>query len=293
MEMHQVRYFLALCGTLNFTRAAEQCNVSQPSLTRAIKKLEEELGGPLFRRERNLTHLTSLGRMTKPHLERLMEASEAARAGAVNYSTLEKATLTLGIMCTIGPTRLIGFIDRLRKEIPALELKLRDAPGGRLIDEMMTGDMEVALIGLPEYPERFDTRTLYSERYVVAFPGGHRFEKMNAVPLRELDQEDYLVRTNCEYPEYFDKLGLPKHHKVNVRYESERESWVQSLILAGMGCSAMPEFLVMLPGIGTRTLIEPDIRREITLVTVGGRRYSPPVQALIRLAAGHDWAASA
>ena len=82
--------------------------------------------------------------MTKPHLARLMEASEAARAGAVDFTSLKKATLTLGIMCTIGPARLIGFIDRLRKEIPALELKLRDAPGGALVEEMMTGDIEVA-----------------------------------------------------------------------------------------------------------------------------------------------------
>jgi len=64
--MHQIRYFLAVCETLNFTRAAEACNVSQPSLTRAIKGLEDELGGPLFRRERNNTHLTGLGETTRP-----------------------------------------------------------------------------------------------------------------------------------------------------------------------------------------------------------------------------------
>ena len=79
MEMHQVRYFVALCETLNFTRAAEKCNVTQPSLTRAIKLLEEELGGPLFNRERNQTHLTELGRMMEPHLR---EVIEQARHGA-------------------------------------------------------------------------------------------------------------------------------------------------------------------------------------------------------------------
>src|SRR3712207_8365018 len=69
VEMHQVRYFVALCETLNFTRAAERCNVAQPSLTRAIKLLEDELGGPLFNRERNRTHLTELGRMMEPRSE--------------------------------------------------------------------------------------------------------------------------------------------------------------------------------------------------------------------------------
>ena len=71
MEMHQVRYFLALCETLNFTRAAEICNVSQPALTRAVRKLEEELGGLLLRREHKLTHLTDFGRLVRPHLEQM------------------------------------------------------------------------------------------------------------------------------------------------------------------------------------------------------------------------------
>ena len=293
MEMHQVRYFLALCETLNFTRAAEKCNVAQPSLTRAIKKLEEELGGALFRRERKLTHCTDLGRLMRPHFERMVEASEAARAESQDFSTMETATLNLGVMCTIGPVRLIGFIERLRAEVPALELRLKDAPGKRLVDEMMAGKIDIALIGLPEFPERFDTQSLYGERYIVAFARGHRFEKMNTVPLHELDQEDYLLRMNCEYPDHFDALGTPSPVKVNVRYRSERETWVQSLILAGMGCAVMPEFLPILPGIATRILTEPEIQREISLVTVSGRQYSPPVQAFIRLAQRYDWGASA
>ena len=91
MEMHQVRYFLAVCETLNFTRAAEACNVAQPSLTRAVKKLEDELGGELFRRERNQTHLTELGRLMKPHLETIYGASEAAKAEADSFNSLDHA----------------------------------------------------------------------------------------------------------------------------------------------------------------------------------------------------------
>ena len=69
MEMHQIRYFLAVSKTLNFTRAAEECHVSQPSLTRAIKLLEDEFGGELFRRERNLSHLTELGQRMLPLIQ--------------------------------------------------------------------------------------------------------------------------------------------------------------------------------------------------------------------------------
>jgi len=292
MEMHQFRYFLALCETLNFTRAAEQCNVSQPSLTRAIKKLEDELGGPLFRRERKLTHLTDLGRLMRPQFQKLIDASEQARNDAEDYYSLEQATLTLGVMCTIGPARLIGLIDRLQNDIPKLELKLRDAPGHKLVDELISGDVDLAIIGLPDYPERLDARMLYSERFVVAFPTGHRFEAMNSVPLRELADEDYLSRTNCEHGDYLDAIGRPAEFEVNLRHQSEHESWIQALVLAGMGCAVMPEFLPMLPGIATRVVTEPETRREVKLVTVSGRQYSPPVEAFIRLACQHEWAAN-
>ena len=78
--MHQIRYFLAVARTLNFTRAAEECNVAQPSLTRAIQKLEDELGGLLLHRERQHTHLTELGRLMLPHLERTFAAAQAAKS---------------------------------------------------------------------------------------------------------------------------------------------------------------------------------------------------------------------
>ena len=90
MEMHQVRYFLAVCDELNFTRAAERCNVAQPSLTRAIKLLEEELGGPLFHRERNHTHLTELGKMMHPYLSQVLAQSEAAKERAKGFANLKE-----------------------------------------------------------------------------------------------------------------------------------------------------------------------------------------------------------
>src|SRR3954454_18713418 len=88
MEMHQIRYFLAVCLTLNFTRAAEQCHVTQPALTRAIQKLEEELGGLLFRRERKLTHLTDLGNLVRPQLEQILKQSEQAHSAAKSFLQL-------------------------------------------------------------------------------------------------------------------------------------------------------------------------------------------------------------
>ena len=289
MEMHQIRYFLAVCETLNFTRAAEQCHVAQPSLTRAIQKLEEELGGPLFRRERNRTHLTDLGRLIQPHLARIQAASQIAHAEAQGYNSLDKAPLRLGVMSTIGPLRLVEFLNELHAEIPSLDLSPHEARGAGLVEALMGGEIDVGLVGLPSYPERLDARPLYEERYVVTFPKGHRFEGMNAVPIRELDREAYLKRTHCEFTDYYKAMGAPVPFQVDIRYTTEREDWIQAMVLAGLGCSIVPEYLPTLPGLINRVIVDPAVNRTISLVTVAGRRFSPTVQAFLRLAQRFDW----
>lgn len=289
MEIHQVRCFIALCETLNFTRAAKECGVTQPTLTRSIQKLEDELGGPLFRRERGLTHLTDLGLLIKPHMEAVFNSSQQAKHEAESWRKQDRAPLRLGVMCTIGPSRLVPFVKRLRSDLPTIELTLKDAPGRELVPLLMEGELDAAILAMPNLPERVDPLPLYHERYTIAFAAGHRFESQDVVSYQDLDGEDYLSRKNCEYPEHFDALGLPDRANVKVCYATEREDWIQAMILSGMGCAVMPEFLPVLPGIATRVIIEPEITREIRLCTVAGRRYSPAVKSLVALAKRHNW----
>ncbi len=101
MEMHEIKYFLAACRTLNFHRAAELSHVSQPALTRAVQKLEAELGGHLFHRERSQIRLTDFGRLMRSHLEQVLRQRDTAKVAAQSFLKLEAAPLTLGVMCTI------------------------------------------------------------------------------------------------------------------------------------------------------------------------------------------------
>ena len=289
MEMHQVRYFLAVCEAQNFTRAAEACNVAQPSLTKAIKKLEEEFGGPLFHRERNHTILTELGRRVKPHIDLMADASVAAKQDAAGFFNDETVKIRLGVMTTIAPTRMIGFLSRLRSEIHGLEMELREAPGKALIKAMADGELDVALMAMPVLPDSLHAMALYPERYMIAFPTGHAFQRQNAVNISELKGLEYLQRVHCEFVEHYEEMGDAKPLGVNVRYSSEREDWVQAMIVAGLGCSIMPEHLPMLDGIGTRPLREPKVSRTVSLVTVAGRRHSPAVAGMIRVAKRYPW----
>src|SRR2546429_3983985 len=114
MEMHQVRYFLAVARILNFTRAADECNVTQPSLTRAIKQLEAELGGDLFRRERPAAQLTELGQRMNPLLKQCYEAALGARSLASSFRTGDIGALRLALSHTLDMSILIPFLAELK-----------------------------------------------------------------------------------------------------------------------------------------------------------------------------------
>ena len=124
MEMHQIRYFLAAARTLNFTQAADECHVAQPSLSRAIRNLEEELGGDLFRRERSLTHLTELGKLMLPALTQAYESALSAKALAASYKTGTSAPLRLALSQTINLNLLTPCLTELVRVFPGLELNV-------------------------------------------------------------------------------------------------------------------------------------------------------------------------
>jgi len=289
VELNQIKYFLTLCRELNFTRAAVACNVSQPALTRAIKSLEDELGGELFRRERGNSHLTDLGKLAKPHLEQVYNATQAVRQEAESFKVAAKAPLTLGVMCTVSPLVIAGFLRAIREKIPTIELKLIELPGADLLDSMMKGEMDIALIGLPNLPERLDATPFFTERYGVAFAKGHRFENQTAVRVRDLDSESYVQRASCELDRYWKDIGMPTDITVKVVFRSEREDWIQALLVAGFGCTIMPEFCPRLPGVSLRVLVEPKVKRTVSLVTVAGRRFTPATKAVVQLARNYRW----
>jgi DNA-binding transcriptional LysR family regulator len=290
MEMQQVRYFIALSKTLNFTRAAEQANVSQPALTRAIQQLEHELGGPLFHRERQRTHLSELGRIMLPYLTTIYEQSEAAREHARSIKKLERATLHIGAMCTIGPSLVADLLWKFQQMHPDVDVVVTDRGAGPLLESLAAGEIHVALFGMPDEPDlRFHAVPLFQERFVVAIPPTHEFAEKNVVHVADLNEKNYVSRSNCEVYEFAKRKFNNAGAYVKQVFTSERDDWVQGMIRAGLGFGFFPEFCVNDPGLVTRRLIDPEIVRTIMLVTVRGRPHSPAVGAFVREARVYDW----
>jgi DNA-binding transcriptional LysR family regulator len=294
MELREIRYFLALSRTLNFTKAAEACGVSQPTLSRAIHKMEDELGGLLFSREPNNTHATELGRLIEPHLLEVVAHADHAELTATRFLKLEKANLVLGVMCTIAPVQFVSFMARFRADNPGVEVTLREDIPQRLSDLLLRGELDVALMASPDgFPEPLRASELYSERFVVACSVGHQFASKASVPMTELDGESYLSRINCEFYDVLDEMCRKQGVNLMKSYRSERGDWILTMVAAGLGICFLPEYSAVFPGVVGCPVVSPSVARDVCLVTVAGRRQSSPVKAFVTAMQRYSWPATA
>ena len=290
MEMSQIKYVLSAAKHLNFTKAANECNVSQPALTKGVKALETDLGAAVFHREGRKILLSDFGRSMLPHLQHIVDEAEATQLLAQNFRLLEKVPLRLGVLSTIGHVRLARFLAQFEKTNAGLELSVNEDSAAELKDKLSNGDIDVAFMTVTdELEDEFRTKELYSERYVVVFPPEHRLGELNAVSLADLSGEKHVDRLACEMREMVMSVCQSEGVELYARFRSEREDWVQAMVAAGIGFAFMPEYAVSLPGLMQRPLVEPVVERKIAAITVPGRKHSPALDALMRATSSFAW----
>jgi DNA-binding transcriptional LysR family regulator len=292
MEMHQVRYFLGVAEHLNFTRAADRLHVAQPSLTRAIQKLEEELGGPLFRRERANTHLTELGRMMLPHLQASLAAAETAKKQAQSFRKREAGQLALGACSSVSAELGMPLLSAVAADIPGLDLKVEIAHAARLEDLLIAGDIDAAILapapggaGAAGH-ERFDGRPIAENAFVVTFGPNHRFNALDELTLENLDGEPLVVRLGCGHEDAIAAAMEARGVNRIVRHRCADERWLAEMVREGLGCILWPEGLAQARGLPHRPLLDLPLRHDVALTTMAGRRHSPALAALVRRADG-------
>lgn len=291
MEMHQVRYFLAAAKIRNFTKAAAACGVSAPSLLRAIGLLEQEFGGALFTRERGNIQLTELGRLALPHLQQIYTEAEEAKRRAKSLLDNGRTTLKIGIMCTVAPSHFIKLIDTFRKRNPKVALQILDRNAEQLQADLLAGKLEVAIYGIPgeETPNRLHTLPLFRERMVIAIATQHPLCRGDTIKLSQLNGLPYLERINCEFARFGEQVFNERGVTGPTVYSSERDDWVLAMVAAGMGYSFLPESTAQFDGVVVRPLVDPELWRDINLVSVRGRPYSPAVGAFVREVMRSKW----
>jgi len=292
MEMQQVRYFLALATTCNFTRAAEQCNVSQPALTRAIKTLEDELGGELIRREGRLSHLTELGRRMEPLLRQCYEGAVQAKALATAVKTGEFVSLTLAVSHTIGVELLLGVISELYRAFPSLQLKIRRGSAMEIARLLKSGEVDLAVAGpLSETWDRLESWPMFTEAFELVLGAGHALALRNepAADFDRLREERFLIQVAGEMVdaqrERLAAHGLALAHAHEV--DTDRD--LAALLEAGIGVAVAPASAPRSPGLRRLQFPELDLHRTVQAYAVTGRRRSAEATTLLNLLRTTDW----
>ena len=298
MEMHQIRYFLAVAETLNFTRAADACHVAQPSLSRAVGKLEEELGGALFRRERGHTHLTDLGRAMLPLLRQSYEAALAAKTQADSYHGGDYAPLRLGLSLTVGGGLIAAAIAELAAAYPGLRVEARRGTAGEILAALRAGEIEIAIAARTDTAwERFDGWPLFEEGFLLVTPPGHPLAGRDGVTFADLVGERLMARPYCENIDQSNSARTQAAELAGRAVEAGHAiaSDTDALVFAGhgVGASLLPASHGRSDGVGTATVSTAELTRTVMLYGVAGRQRSAALGSLIALLRAADWSAYA
>jgi LysR family hydrogen peroxide-inducible transcriptional activator len=241
MEMHQLRYVVAVSRAGNFSRAAEQCHVSQPSLSQQILKLEEELGERLFDRKKREAKLTSHGEAFLPRAIKILEEVDAARREASDAHALLRGRLTVGVLPTIAPYMLPEMLAEFAEKFPGVEIVVHEDTTARLLKLAQAYEIDFALASRPIQDQRMQVKDLFTEELRLALPPGHRLTRKRTVRLADIEREPLIVMKegHClgdQVLNFCDRRDL----KPIINFRSAQLETIQALVRSGVGISLVP-----------------------------------------------------
>lgn len=277
MEIHQLRYFVAVAQSNSFSRAARECHISQPSLSQQIGKLEKHLGQKLFHRLGKRVVLTDAGQMLFEKATTILSILDDAERQMRDTKGATESRLTVGAIPTIAPYLLPPVLQRFLPEHPQVELTVHEDVTRHLLEATASGQVDLAVVALPIKDERLEIEPLLSEPLLLALPPGHLLMRKADVDLNDLRDERFIILGEmhclseqvlafCRTHEYLPKIGC----------RSAQISTIQSLIATGQGISLLP---AMAQGPGEnkrcyRRLSTPGLMRTVAVVWHRHRYHS-------------------
>ncbi|MEY2538453.1 MAG: hypothetical protein QOG67_2193 [Verrucomicrobiota bacterium] len=286
METQQLRYVVAVARSANFSRAAEQCHVAQPSLSQQIQKLEEELGERLFVRLPRRAKLTAAGERFIPRAVRILEEMDTAQQEAQGTKELIHGRVVLGVLPTIAPYFLPRAIPDFSTHFPGIEIVVHEDTTARLVELAVACELDMAIVSLPIRDDRFEVAELFREDLLLALPPGHALTKRRKISLSDLDGESFILMKegHClgdQVLNFCEKRDF--HPQVSCR--STQIETIQALVKAGMGVSLIPKMATHSSGSAAPTYVamqKPKPQRTIAAVWLRQRSLGPAAGELLR-----------
>ncbi len=285
MNLTLIRYFMAVAETGSFTRGAERANVTQPTLSAGIKRLEESLGASLFERSR-APQLTPAGARFLPRARLLLQEWTAARRELRQQGRPTKLRLRLGYIPGLPQRRLTALLGSFAAAHPDVALEILEAPVATLTRRLDLGRIDAAIMPLNDDGAGL---TLFRQRYLLAVPPKHPLARRSSARISDLQDQPFVIRPQAEIMPAAEKLfdGLNVRPRIIGRAESDAA--LLALVEAGIGVALLPHWLAS-EAVATLTLPE---LRDMHRIGLMWRDETQAALAQLRdFAAGHDWDAA-
>ena len=281
MELHQLRYFLAVARTKHFSRAAEQCHVSQPSLSQQIMKLERELGEKLFERTKREVALTPAGDLLRVHADRVLHEVELAADGVRELRGLVRGRVTLGVLPTVAPYFLPQRLRAFTARFPAVEVVVHEDTTDQLAAAVLAKEIDLALVSLPVERTGLVAEEFFDEKLLVALPVKHPLAKKRRLTLDDLESEAFILMKegHCLSGQALQFCRI-NGFAPRVSFRSAQIETVLAFVARGWGVSVVPAMACARPMPGVRYRACPGMTRSIGIIHREARALSHAARAL-------------
>jgi LysR family hydrogen peroxide-inducible transcriptional activator len=272
MNLRALQYFVKLADLRHFSKAADACFVSQPTLSTQIKKLEDELGVQLVERSPKMIMLTPVGEEIAERARLVLNDIEQIRLLARRSSNPADGVLRLGLFPTLAPYFLPHVVPGVRKRYPNLRLQLAEEKTEDLLRLLRQGQLDAALLALPVSGEGLEVEVLFEEPFILALPSGHPLAKRKEITLEDLEGAELLLleEGHCLREQALDVCALAHAHE-RVDFHATSMETLRQMVAADVGLTLMPLLAVKPPiartgNVVVRRFASPPPSRTIALV---------------------------
>ena len=252
MTLTELRYIVAVARERHFGRAAEACFVSQPTLSVAVKKLEDELDVKIFERGANEISVTPLGEQIVRQAQQVLEQASAIKEIAKSGKDPVSGPLRLGIIYTIGPYLLPDLVRQAIERVPQMPLMLQENFTAKLLEMLRNGELDCAIMAEPFPDTGLAVAPLYDEPFVAAVPARHPLTKRKQISAEELKNEtmlllgtghcfrDHVLEVCPEYARFASQTGESREG-IRKRFEGSSLETIKYMVASGMGVTVVPQ----------------------------------------------------
>ena len=284
MNLRALQYLVKLAELRHFSKAAEACFVSQPTLSTQIMKLEEELGVALVERIPRKVQLTPVGEEIAQRARHVLRDIEQIKMTARRSRDPETGLLRLGLFPTLAPYLLPHIMPLIRDRFPELKLQLAEEKTSKLLRLLDNGGLDAALLALPVEDEGFEVEILFEEPFMLATPASHPLSESESVSMCDLDGQELLLLEDghCLRAQALEVCALAGAHE-RLDFHATSMETLRQMVAAEVGVTLMPVLSVKPPipethNLALRRFESPPPSRTIALVW----RRSSPLGALMR-----------